>query len=330
MALTEAVASPDRGERSSPRGDPLVSADVSGPAIFVRGLRKSYGKLEAVRGIDLTVETGEVFAFLGPNGAGKTTTVEILEGYRERDAGEVVVLGTDPSQPDLAWRSRVGVVLQSGDVQRELTARELVRLFAGYYEAPLDVEHVLDVVGLTEAGDRRARRLSGGQRRRLDVALALVGNPDLLFLDEPTTGFDPAARREAWAMIEGLKELGKTVFLTTHYLDEAQSLADRVAIIQGGRIVAEGPPAEIGGDALQITTIRFGLSPGATLPEALGPRAVVDAEGFHTIGTRTPVADLALLCGWAQQAGVELVGIEARRPTLEDIYLELTGEVVTT
>ncbi len=321
-----------RGRSRSFPGEPLASADVPEPAIVVRGLRKSYGGAVAVAGIDLTVETGEVFAFLGPNGAGKTSTVEILEGYRSRDAGDVSVLGVDPAHPDRAWRARVGVVLQSGDIQRELTARELVELFAGYYERPLGVDHVLGVVGLTEHAAKRARRLSGGQRRRLDVALALIGDPELLFLDEPTTGFDPAARRDAWTMIEGLRDLGKTVFLTTHYLDEAEALADRVAIIKAGRIVAEGRPADIGGAALQVTAITFRLpaDPTPPLPHGLAGAVRVDADGQTLIETRSPVADLALLCTWAEASGVALEGLEARRPSLEDVYLQLTDEAPLT
>src|SRR5437773_1131501 len=225
--------------------------------ISVAGLRKSYGELEAVRGIDLQVAAGEVFAFLGPNGAGKTTTVEILEGYRQPSAGQVRVLDSDPAGAGRAWRQRIGVVLQDCNLQPELTVRESLELYAGYYEAPRSVDDTIALVGLEDQGDQRARRLSGGQQRRLDVGLALVGDPELLFLDEPTTGFDPSARRQAWQIVRNLIALGKTVFLTTHYMDEAQYLAKRVAVIAQGLIVAEGPPATIGGRDTAQTVIRF-------------------------------------------------------------------------
>src|SRR3954449_6394212 len=215
--------------------------------ISVKGLRKSYDGFEAVRGIDLEVGAGEIFAFLGPNGAGKTTTVEILEGYRARNAGEVSVLGIDPQRADRAWRNRVGFVLQESRLVPELTPREAVEQYAGYYSSPRDIDETLDLVGLAEKANARTATLSGGQQRRLDVALALIGDPELLFLDEPTTGFDPAARREAWEVIGGLRDLGKTVFLTTHYMDEAQRLADHVAIVKDGVIVAEGAPGELAG-----------------------------------------------------------------------------------
>src|SRR3954470_14475561 len=218
---------------------------MADPVISVRGLRKSYGELEAVRGIDLEVAGREIFAFLGPNGAGKTTTVEVLEGYRERSAGEVSVLGVDPGHADHDWRQRIGIVLQESRMHPELTVRESLELFAGYYRAPRDVDDTVELVGLTEKAHDRVGRLSGGQQRRLDVALALIGDPELLFLDEPTTGFDPSARRRAWEVIASLRDLGKTIFLTTHYMAEAQALADRVAIMVRGEIVAEGPPAEL-------------------------------------------------------------------------------------
>src|SRR5882757_10892162 len=216
------------------------------PVIRVKGLRKSYEDFEAVRGIDLEVSAGEIFAFLGPNGAGKTTTVEILEGYRTRNGGEVSVLGVDPQAADRGWRQRVGFVLQESRLVPELTPRETVEQYAGYYASPRDVDETVALVGLTEKADVRTSKLSGGQQRRLDVALALIGDPELLFLDEPTTGFDPSARRHAWEMIGGLRDLGKTVFLTTHYMDEAQRLADRVTVISAGEIVARGTPEDLG------------------------------------------------------------------------------------
>src|ERR1700733_552291 len=230
------------------------------PAIEVRDLRKSYGDLEAVRGIDFTVARGEIYGLLGPNGAGKTSTVEILEGYRERTSGTVSVLGHDPGQRPIELRRRVGIVLQSSGIYNQVRVREVLRHFARFYPSPRAVDEVIELVGLTDKRDERARRLSGGQRRRLDLALALIGDPELVFLDEPTTGFDPAARRTAWDTIRSLKDLGKTVLLTTHYLDEAQELADRVAIVQGGQILAEGPPAEhgAGGARYRVAYLRDG------------------------------------------------------------------------
>jgi ABC-2 type transport system ATP-binding protein len=298
---------------------------VAGAVITVRGLRKAYGDVEAVRGIDLEVDHGEIFAFLGPNGAGKTTTVEILEGYRPRDAGEVLVLGVHPEAATAAWRSRVGVVLQSSQVEPALTVRETVALYAGYYRRARPVEDTIELVGLTEARDRRAGRLSGGQQRRLDVALALIGDPELLFLDEPTTGFDPAARRAAWEVIANLRALGKTVFLTTHYLEEAEVLADRVAIIKDGRIVATGRPADL--VRHDRTEVRFGLPDGvdgSQLPDRLRDR-LLRRGGRFELRTGQPVADLAALCSWAVDRGVDLTDLEVARPSLEDVYLELTA-----
>ncbi len=243
---------------------------MSEPVIVVSGLRKSYGEFEAVRGIELEVRAGEVFAFLGPNGAGKTTTVEILEGYRDRSAGEVSVLGADPGTAGREWRERIGIVLQQCRMRPELTVRETLDLYAGYYREPLPVERTIDHVGLGERADTRAGALSGGQLRRLDVGVALIGDPDLLFLDEPTTGFDPSARRQAWDVIAGLRDLGKTVFLTTHYMDEAQRLADRVAIIARGAIVAEGRPDELGDRERRPATISFRLPAGVSASELPG------------------------------------------------------------
>ncbi len=252
------------------------------PVIVVRGLRKSYASVEAVQGIDLEVGRGEIFAFLGPNGAGKTTTVEILEGYRRRSAGEVSVLGIDPSHATPEWRSRVGVVLQECRLPSLLTVREALQMYAGYYPSPRPVDETIALVGLTEQADQRAGKLSGGQQRRLDVALALIGDPELLFLDEPTTGFDPAARRSAWELVSNLRRLGKTVFLTTHYMEEAQTLADRVAIIKEGRIVAEGRPSDLAGGGRAKTRIRFRLPPGGPqLPPGIAaapPRSTVSCS----------------------------------------------------
>ena len=296
------------------------------PVIQIDGLRKAYGDFEAVRGIDLSVERGQVFAFLGPNGAGKTTTVEILEGYRERSGGEVSVLGEDPQRAGREWRARVGIVLQECRMEPALTVRETLRLYSGYYPAPRDVDETIELVGLAAKADERAGRLSGGQQRRLDVGLALIGDAELLFLDEPTTGFDPSARRQAWEVIASLGELGKTVFLTTHYMDEAQFLADRVAVLAAGRIVAEGTPDEIGGRAHAGSVIRFtapaGFDPGSLPPDA--QPATLTGDGRVEIAPRDAVRATHALTEWALGSGLELAGFEVRRPSLEDIYLELT------
>ena len=277
-------------------------------AIAVRGLRKSYGALEAVRGIGFEVERGEVFGLLGPNGAGKTTTVEILEGYRKRDAGEVEVLGTDPAAARGDWRERIGVVLQSSAMYETLSVAEMLKLFAGYYRERRPVDEVIALVGLQEKRDERVRRLSGGQRRRLDLALALIGDPELIFLDEPTTGFDPRARRQAWETIRGLRGLGKTILLTTHYLDEAEQLADRVAVLAHGQIVASGTPAELTG-AVRATEIRYREN---------GREVVLETD--------EPTRALHELTARALAANTELEGLEVRRPSLEEVYLSLTEE----
>jgi ABC-2 type transport system ATP-binding protein len=304
---------------------------VADSVISVRGLRKSYGELEAVRGIDLEVGTREIFAFLGPNGAGKTTTVEILEGYRKRDAGEVSVLGVDPGRADHEWRQRIGIVLQESRMHPELTVRESIELFAGYYHAPRGVDDTVELVGLSEKADQRVARLSGGQQRRLDVALALIGDPELLFLDEPTTGFDPSARHRAWEVIASLRDLGKTIFLTTHYMEEAQELADRVAIIAGGRIVAEGSPGELSRRDDQGARISFRLPagvgaaelPGGLMPESDGVRA---SDGEIRIRADDPVRALNELTAWALEREIPLAELEVRQPNLEDVYLELTED----
>jgi ABC-2 type transport system ATP-binding protein len=291
--------------------------------ISVEGLRKSCGELEAVQGIDLEVAAGEIFAFLGPNGAGKTTTVEILEGYRSRSAGRVRVLGVDPQNADRNWRQRVGFVLQESRPVAELTPREAVEQYAGYYAHPRDVDETVSLVGLEEKADVRTSKLSGGQQRRLDVALALVGDPELLFLDEPTTGFDPSARRQAWDVIVGLRKLGKTIFLTTHYMDEAQTLADRVAIISAGRIVATGSPESLGDRGAPQTEIRFRLPDGMGAADLPVAEARVEA-GMVTLNVADPVPALRELTTWAGQRGVGLPGLTVGAPSLEDVYLELT------
>jgi ABC-2 type transport system ATP-binding protein len=298
------------------------------PVVTVHGLYKSYGRVDAVAGIDLEVEQGEIFAFLGPNGAGKTTTVEILEGFRRRSGGEVAVLGIDPEDGDASWRNRVGAVLQESNAEPGLTVRESLQLYSGYYLEPRDIDETIALVGLTEKADALGQQLSGGQRRRLDVALALIGDPELLFLDEPTTGFDPSARRTAWRMIEGLRELGKSVFLTTHYMDEAEELADRIAVIAGGHIVAEGTPGTLGGRNRMAATIRFTLPEGTGADELPAELRVLLAgeNGRVTLTTDTPLVHVHALTEWAIGRGLDLPDLDVRRPTLEDVYLELTEE----
>ena len=282
----------------------------SGPAIEVHDLHKRYGEFEAVRGIDISVASGEVFGLLGPNGAGKTTTVEILEGYRERSSGEVSVLGHDPQKREIALRKRIGIVLQSSGIYSHLTPREALRHWASFYPNPRDVEEVLTLVGLQEKADARTRTLSGGQLRRLDFALALIGDPELIFLDEPTTGFDPEARRAAWETIRSLRELGKTILLTTHYLDEAQALADRVAIVKDGRVLAIGPPRELGVGATHYHV------------------AYRDGAGeLVEVQTDNPTRVLHELTTEALARGESLEELSVGRPTLEDVYLELTADV---
>jgi ABC-2 type transport system ATP-binding protein len=279
-----------------------------------------------VAGIDLEVARGEIFAFLGPNGAGKTTTVEILEGFRTRSAGEVSVLGVDPARAGGVWRDRVGVVLQESQPETGLTVRECLQLYAGYYSKPRDITETIALVGLEGKADDLAEQLSGGQRRRLDVALALIGDPELVFLDEPTTGFDPSARRNAWGVIAGLRDLGKTVFLTTHYMDEAENLADRIAVIAKGRIVAEGTPGTLGGRERMAARIRFTLPDGLALPEAFRRHARSEVDSRIVLESREPLADVKTLAEWALGQGLDLPDLDVRRPSLEDVYLELTEE----
>jgi len=290
-------------------------------AIAVRGLRVSYGDVEAVRGIDLEVRRGEILALLGPNGAGKTSTIEVLEGFRAPFAGRLSVLGEDPRTAPRAWRERVGIVLQDSSPEINLSVRECLRLYAGYYSAPRDVDETIALVGLEERAGHEASKLSGGQRRRLDVALALIGDPELIFLDEPTTGFDPAARRQAWEVVGGLRALGKTIVLTTHYMEEAERLADRIVVMARGEIVADGTPATLGGRDRAAAIVSFTLPPGAGDPP---PGCDVDARGRAVLRTERPMAELHELTGWALARDLELTDLEIRRPTLEDVYLELT------
>jgi ABC-2 type transport system ATP-binding protein len=314
------MSSNEANGRTAPRstGEPVVA---------IEGLRKRYGQLDAVVGVDLEVYRGEIFAFLGPNGAGKTTTVEILEGFRTRSEGKVSVLGVDPAHGDAAWRNRVGAVLQESQPEPGLTVRECLQLYAGYYAEPREIGETIALVGLEEKADTLGEQLSGGQRRRLDVALALIGDPELIFLDEPTTGFDPSARRTAWSVIDGLRSLGKTVFLTTHYMDEAEQLADRIAIIAAGRIVATGTPTTLGGRNRMAATIRFTL-PDLThrgdLPPELRELAVGEDGQRLTLATETPLIHVRALADWALARGFDLPDLDVRRPALEEVYLELT------
>ena len=291
--------------------------------ITVRGLQKRYAAVQAVAGIDLEVRRGEIFAFLGPNGAGKTTTVEILEGFRTRTEGEVSVLGVDPAHAGSEWRNRVGCVLQESSAEPGLTVRECLQLYAGYYEKPRDIDDTIGLVGLEAKAETLGDELSGGQRRRLDVALALIGDPELIFLDEPTTGFDPSARRQAWSVIDGLRALGKTVFLTTHYMDEAENLSDRIAVIANGTIVAEGTPKTLGGRAAMAVRISFTLPDGVRLDEL--PLSAHALNGRVSVESDKPLADVKALADWALARGLDLPDIDVRRPSLEDVYLQLTG-----
>jgi ABC-2 type transport system ATP-binding protein len=300
---------------------------VQSPAIEVRDLRRSYGETQAVRGVSFEIARGEVFCLLGPNGAGKTTIVEILEGYRSRSGGEARVLGIDPASGSRELREQVGIVLQQCGVQEDLSVTELVEMYGRYHVRRLPVDEVIELVELTDKRDVRAKQLSGGQRRRLDLALALVGDPELIFLDEPTTGFDPAARRQAWSTIRSLCQLGKTVFLTTHYMDEAQYLADRVAVMRDGEIIAAGRPDELGGRDLRPAEIRFSLPRTLALgdvPEMPCESRSLDGEHVLVV-TREPVRAAQILTTWAVERDADLGHFSVTQPTLEDIYLELTG-----
>jgi ABC-2 type transport system ATP-binding protein len=298
-------------------------------AVEVTDLRKSYGQVEAVRGVSFTVEDGEIFALLGPNGAGKTTTLEILEGFRQRDAGDVRVLGHDPGDRSAGrvLREQIGLVLQDIAVEPYLTVRETVARNAGYYPNPRGIDEVIALVDLADQAKQKVKDLSGGQKRRLDLALGMVGNPRLLFLDEPTTGFDPNARRGAWEIVENLRSAGTTIVLTTHYMDEAQVLADRVAVIAAGQIVAEGTPATIGGRDSALTRIRFALPLGVDAADL--PVTGELADGVITIDADEPTGVLHRLTGWAVERGMTLPQLSVDRPSLEDIYLRLTGSTGT-
>jgi ABC-2 type transport system ATP-binding protein len=295
-------------------------------AITVRGLRMRFGSFEAVRGIDLDVHRGEIFALLGPNGAGKTTTIEILEGFQSRTEGDVRVLGEDPQHAGGEWRSRIGVVLQESQPEAELTVSECLSLYAGYYPHPRPVSETLNLVGLSDKAEARSSDLSGGQRRRLDVALALIGDPELIFLDEPTTGFDPAARRSSWDVIAGLRALGKTVVLTTHYMDEAEHLADRIMVISQGVIVASGTPANLGGRADAPSIISFSLPDGhseADLPEPIRHKVTTVTGHQVHVSSKESLDDLAILARWADAQRFGLPDLQVTRPSLEDVYLNL-------
>lgn len=296
-------------------------------AVIVEGLRKHYGAIRAVDGVSFTVDEGEVFALLGPNGAGKTTAVEILEGHRDRDGGTVSVLGFDPATGGRAYRERIGIVLQEAGFEEEFTVAELVRLYASFYPHPRDPREVIEQVGLKEKRDARVRTLSGGQKRRLDLALGLVGRPDLLFLDEPTTGFDPSARHRAWELINGLRSLGTTILLTTHYMDEAQHLADRVAVLREGRLVAIGPPDTIGGEGAHGSVLSFTPPHGTTPADLPAFTGTIEADGDRiAVRTTQPARDMHTLTGWALERNVELTSLSLSRPTLEEVYLRLIGE----
>ncbi|GAA1699550.1 ABC transporter ATP-binding protein [Nonomuraea maheshkhaliensis] len=297
--------------------------------VIVEGLCKCYGAVKAVDDVSFTVAQGEVFALLGPNGAGKTTTVEILEGHRGRDGGQVSVLGFDPATGGRAYREHIGIVLQEAGFEDEFSVAELVRLYAGFYPRPRDPYEVVEQVGLKDKRDARVRTLSGGQRRRLDLALGLVGRPEVLFLDEPTTGFDPAARHHAWELIDGLRAGGTTILLTTHYMDEAQHLADRVAVLRAGRLVAIGSPDTlVAGEPASVLSFR--LPDGTAVADLPALAGRVEAHGpVVSVETTRPAGDMHALTGWALERGIELTALTLTRPSLEDVYLDLVSEAAS-
>jgi ABC-2 type transport system ATP-binding protein len=303
-----------------------TAAGAAEAAIAVRGVRKSYGSVQALDGVDLTVRRSEVLALLGPNGAGKTTLTEILEGHRSADAGELDVLGFDPARRERAYRERIGIVLQTEGIDPTATVREAIELYGAAYPNPRPWDEVIDLVGLREQADKRAGVLSGGQRRRLDLALGICGDPELVFLDEPTTGFDPAARRHSWELIEELRALGKTILLTTHYMDEAQHLADRVVVIAGGRIIAEGTPDSLGRGTADASLVSFRVPAGLDADDMPLPDDAERRNGTVSFRTETPTGDLAPLLSWAAVRGAELEALSVTRPSLEDVYLQLTQE----
>jgi ABC-2 type transport system ATP-binding protein len=312
--------------RMSTYSQKMTDSPGSEPSVLVRGLRCSYGTNEAVKGIDLEIAQGEIFALLGPNGAGKTTTIEILEGFRKRTGGEARVLGVDPADGGPDWRARIGAVLQESHPEPELSVRECAALYAGYYEEPRNIDETIALVGLGDLKGRRCEHLSGGERRRLDVALALIGDPELVFLDEPTTGFDPAARRVAWELVLGLRELGKTIVLTTHYMEEAERLADRIAVISHGEIVATGTPQTLGARELMDASISFTLPADLAFDEvpAALQAAAPGADRIVRVRVADPVSSLFVLTRWAVEHDLSLPDLEVRRPSLEDVYLQLT------
>ena len=322
-AAMTGVSGNDRGKEDMARPTYDESAIIE-----VSGLTKSYGQVRAVAGVDLRIGRGEVFAMLGPNGAGKTSTVEILEGYRHRDGGEVRVLGLDPGKHGQLLKQQIGIVLQSTGVDQYLTVAETIAMYSGYYPHPRPVDEVIELVGLAPKRNTRVVKLSGGQQRRLDVAIALAGDPEVLFLDEPTTGFDPSARHEAWDVVKNLAALGKTVLLTTHYMDEAQQLADRVAVISEGRIVAEGAPATLAGRDSARATVSFPLPDGVTPPPELGARR--SGDGSVEFAPENLARALHELTGWALEHSLTLDGLRVLRPSLEDVYLQLTSPTMAT
>jgi ABC-2 type transport system ATP-binding protein len=296
------------------------------PAIEVRGLRKAYGSVQALDGVDLTVDRGEVLALLGPNGAGKTTLTEILEGHRRADGGDARVLGFDPGLRERAFRERIGIVLQQEGLSPVITVREAIELYGAAYPHPRPADEVMDLIGLADRAHVRAGTLSGGQRRRLDLGLGICGDPELVFLDEPTTGFDPAARRQSWELIERLRSLGKTILLTTHYMDEAQHLADRVVVISRGRVIAEGTPDTLGRGAAEAAVVSFRVPVDLDIDDAPLPDDVERHDRTLRFRTPTPTRDLAPVLSWAAVRGAELEALTVTRPTLEDVYLQLTEE----